>query len=145
MNLLKDVIEIPIYASNELTGEDFFKSNLSEIKEQYPFFRFESVEQIVKLSNYNKIASSYGIDEYDLNDEYIVICDFNGMIARRNRVLEICNILQIAGKEYKSKYNECKSGYILMPTIHTNTGIIIVPDNSPLKEEMKEHKLRGNS
>ena len=142
MNLLKDVIEIPIYASNELTGEDFFKSKLSEIKEQYPFFNFGTAEQIVKISDYNKVARVYGIDEYKLNDdEYIVVCDFNGMIAMRNQVLENENILQIAGKEYKSKYNECKSGYILMSTSHTNTGIIIVPDDCPLTEEMKVQKL----
>ena len=142
MSLLKDVIEISIYASNELTGEDFFKSNLSEIKEQYPFFNFNAAEQIVKLSDYNKIASAYGIDKYELNDdEYIVLCDFDGMIEMRNQVLKNGNILQIAGKEYKVKYNECKSGYILMSTSHTNTGIIIVPDNCPLTEEMKEQKL----
>ena len=142
MNLLKDVIEIPIYANNELTGEDFFKSKLSEIKEQYPFFNFGTAEQIVKISDYNKVARAYGIDEYELNvDEYIVVCDFNGMIAMRNQVLENENILQIAGKEYKSKYNECKSGYILMSTSHTNTGIIIVPDDCPLTEEMKVQKL----
>lgn len=142
MSLLKDVIEIPIYASNELTGEDFFKSNLSEIKEKYPFFNFNAAEQIVKLSDYNKIASAYGIDKYELNDdEYIVLCDFNGMIEMRNQVLKNGNILQIKGKEYKAKYNECKSGYILMSTSHTNTGIIIVPDKYPLTEEMKEQKL----
>ena len=142
MSLLKDVIEISIYASNELTGEDFFKSNLSEIKEKYPFFNFNTAEQIVKLSDYNKIASAYGIDKYELNDdEYIVLCDFDGMIEMRNQVLKNGNILQIAGKEYKVKYNECKSGYILMSTSHTNTGIIIVPDNCPLTEEMKEQKL----
>ena len=142
MSLLKDVIEIPIYTSDELTGEDFFRTNLKEIKEQYPFFNFKSAEQIVKLSDYNKIASAYGIDKYELNDdEYIVLCDFNGMIEMRNQVLENGNILQIAGKEYKAKYNECKSGYILMSTSHTNTGIIIVPDNCPLTEEMKEQKL----
>ena len=142
MNLLKDVIEIPIYASNELTGEDFFKTNLSEIKEQYPFFNFNAAEQIVKLSDYNKIASVYGIDKYELNDdEYIMVCDFDGMIEMRNQVLKNGNILQIAGREYKSKNNDCKSGYILMSTSHTNTGIIVVPDNCPLTEEMKEQKL----
>ena len=63
------------------------------------------------------------------------------MIEMRNQVLKNGNILQIAGKEYKAKYNECKSGYILMSTSHTNTGIIIVPDKYPLTEEMKEQKL----
>ena len=142
INLLKDIVEIPIYTIDELTGEDFFRSNLEEMKEKYPFFNFNAAEQIVKLSDYNKIASNYGIDKYELeDDEYIVICDFSGMVAMRNQVLKNDNILQIAGRKYKSKYNECKSGYILMSTSHTNTGVIVVPDNCPLTEEMKEQKL----
>ena len=142
MNLLKDVIEIPIYASEKLTSEDFFKPMLDIVKQKYPFYLLDSEEQIVKISDYNKIASAYGIDEYELNDdEYIVICDYDGMVEMRNLVLQNGNTLRIAGKEYKSKYNECKSGYILMSTSHTNTGIIVVPDNCPFTEDMKDQKL----
>ena len=55
------------------------------------------------------------------------------------------NALTIAGKQYKSKYNECKSGFIVMSTSHTNTGIILVPDDCPLSNDMKEmHLLVAN-
>ena len=60
----------------------------------------------------------------------------------RNKVLSSGNhTIQIMGKQYKSKYNECKSGFIVMSTSHTNTGIILVPDNSPLTNDIKVRTL----
>ena len=57
--LLKDVVEIPIYANNELTWETFFGSMIDEIKKQFPMLMYETTETIVKISDYNKIASLY--------------------------------------------------------------------------------------
>lgn len=140
MNVLKDITEIPIYATNDLTWRDFFGEKYEEIKAILPNLMFNTAEEIVKISDYNKIASLYGIDQYELNeDEYIVLCDFASQEEVRNKVLADGNhTLQIAGRQYKSKYNECKSGFIVMSTSHTNTGIILVPDNCPLTEDMKE-------
>ena len=71
-----------------------------------------------------------------------MLCDFASQEEARNKVLADGNhTLQIAGRQYKSKYNECKSGFIVMSTSHTNTGIILVPDNCPLTEDMKESVL----
>ncbi len=140
MNILKDIIEIPIYASNDLTWNDFLGSKLEQVKAKFPGLAYHTAEQIVKISDYNKIAKLYGIDEYELNDdEYIILCDFVSMEEIRNEVLkEGNNPLTIAGKQYKTKYNECKNGFIVMSTSHTNTGIILVPDNCPLTNDMKE-------
>lgn len=140
MNVLKDIVEIPIYASNNLTWNDFFGSKLENVKAKFPMLAYSTVEDIVKISDYNKIAKLYGINEYELNDnEYIMLCDFASMKEIRNEVLaDGSNSLTIAGKQYKSKYNECKSGFIVMSTSHTNTGIILVPDNCNLTDDMKE-------
>ena len=142
MTLLKDVIEIPIYATNDLTMGDFLKNKLQSIKLEFPMLAYETAEEIVKISDYNKIASLYGIEQYELKDnEYIVLCDFDGIGTIRDRVLADENILEIAGKEYKSKYNECKSGFIMMSTSHMNTGIILVPDSCNLTDDMKEKQF----
>lgn len=142
MNLLKDVVEIPIYTSKELNWEKFFGDKIEEVREEFPGLNYSTQEEIIKISDYNKIASIYGIQDYSLNDnEYIMLCDFDSMKELRNRVLTNGNTLEIAGKKYKSKYNECKSGYVVMSTSHTNTGIILVPDSCNLTEDMKELKL----
>ena len=140
MKYLKNIVEIPIYADQDLTWEKFFESKIKEIKKSFPMLRYESTETIVKISDYNKIASLYGIEQYSLDDdEYIMLCDFNNMVELRNKVLAEGNhTLKIANKEYKAKYNECKSGFIVMSTSHTNTGIILVPDSCNLTDDMKK-------
>ncbi len=139
INVLKDVIEIPIYATNELTLEKFFGSEIENVKRLYAMMNYSTPEEIIKISDYNKIARLYGIEQYELNDdEYIVICNFDNIASIRSQVLSIDgNKLTIAGKEYKSKYNECKNGFIEISTNHTNTGIILVPDSCALTEESK--------
>lgn len=139
MNVLKDIVEIPMYATNDLTWRVFFGDQYEEIKAEYPGLRYDMAEDIVKISDYNKLARLYGISEYDLNDnEYIMLCNFASQEKIRNRVLEDGNNpLMIAGKKYNTKYNECKDGFVVMSTSHTNTGIILVPDNCQLTEDMK--------
>ncbi len=142
MNLLKDVVEIPVYTTNDLTWEDFLKNNIDDIKAEFPFLQYETAEEIVKVSDYNKIAKLYGIEEYELEDnEYIMLCDFTSMRNVRNKVLANENMLNIAGKEYVSKYNECRDGFIVMSTSHVNTGILLVPDSCNLTDDMKEISL----
>ena len=140
MSVLKDVVEIPIYTSNDLTWEDFFGEDYGKVKAQFPLVDYGAAEAIVKISDYNKIAKLYGIEQYELkDDEYIVLCDYDNMAEIRNQVLnEGGHKLTIAGREYKSKYANCKNGYIEMAASHINAGIILVPDNCPLTEDMKE-------
>lgn len=140
INVLKDVIEIPIYATNDITLEKFFGSEIENVKQLYAMMDYSTPEEIIKISDYNKIARLYGIEQYELNDdEYIVICNFDNIASLRNQVLSIGeNKLTISGKQYKSKYNECKNGFIEISTNHTNTGIILVPDSCALAEESKE-------
>ncbi len=137
MNVLKDIVEIPIYATRDLTWKDFFGDKYEDVKAGYPMLNYNTQEEIVKLSDYNKMAKLYGINEYELNtNEYIMICNFDSMETICNNVLvDGDHTLQIAGKQYKTKFNECKDGYIVMSTSHTNTGIILVPDNCPLTDD----------
>ena len=147
MNVLKDIVEIPIYATNDLTWKDFLTDKYEEIKAEFPRLRYDTAEMIIKVSDYNKIARLYGIEQYELNgNEYIMLCNFDSQEEIINRVLtDGNNTISIAGKEYQPKYNECKDGFIQMSTSHTNTGIILVPDNCPLTEDMKEqHFLVAN-
>ncbi len=143
MKKLKDIIEITIYTDQNVTLKTFFGDQIEEIQKQYPMLTYNTPESIVKISDYNKIAKLYGIPQYELKDnEYMVLCDFSSMEQVRNKVLQDGNNpLIIAGKEYQSKYNECKEGFIMMSTSHTNAGIILVPDNCAFIEENKEQQL----
>lgn len=137
--LLKEVVEIPVYASNDLNWETFFGDKIREVKEIYPMLEYSTAETIIKISDYNQIADLYGLEQYELaEDEYIVLCDFEGIASVRNMALADKNPLEIAGITYHSRYTECKDGYIEMSGSHINTGILLVPDSCPLTEDMKE-------
>lgn len=139
MTKLKDVVEIPIYATNELTWRDTLSPVYDEVKQQFPNLLYETAEEIVKVSDYNKIARLYGNIEYQLkDDEYIILCDFDNMKNLRNKALKADSTITIVGKEYKSKYDECQNGYIYMAGSHINNGIVLVPDSCNLTEDMKE-------
>lgn len=144
MNKLKDVIEIPAYIEENIKLSDFLGDIYEKTKKEYPGMKLDTVESIVKISDYNKIAKLYGIDQYKLeDDEYIVVCDYDVLLEIRNNALKNNgeNTLNIAGKEYKSKYNECKPGFVTMNVMHSNLGIILVPDNCNLSEEKVEERL----
>ena len=143
MKLLKDVIEINIYADINITWEKSLGLYIHEAKANFPMLQYNTCEEILKISDYNKIAELYGIEKYELaEDEYIVLCDFASMKTIRDEALKNEDIkIEISGKTYKPKYRECKSGYIDISTSHTNTGIILVPDSCILKEDMEEKKF----
>ncbi len=140
INLLKDIVEIPIYIDKNLTMETFFGNSIDKMKTQFPMLTYDTPETIVRISDYNKIAKLYRTKQYELDDnEYIVLCDFDNIANLRNIVLEKeKHFLTIEGKKYESKYSECQEGFIVMSTSHVNTGIILVPDSCPLAEENKE-------
>ena len=142
MNLLKDVVEISTYTSPNLTWETYLKDVFDEVKAQFPGLAYGTPELIVKESEYNKVAKLYGLEEFHLNDnEYVMLCDFDNMVNIRNKELQMDGIITLCGKEYTPKYKECKSGYIMMSTSHTNTGIILVPDSCPLTKDMQEQQI----
>lgn len=139
MNKLKDVVEFPIYGTEEWTWKVSLGNYYEEAKKQYPMLLYDTEEMLIRVSDYNKIAKLYGNEELTVeDDEYIVLCDFSNQVTLRNMELRDGGEININGKTYHSKYEECKSGFILMSTSHTNTGIMVVPDNFNLKEEWKQ-------
>ncbi len=142
MNTLKDVIEIPIYAIPEWTLAYSLGDYYEQAKVQFSMLMYDTPEEVIKVSDYNKIAELYGQEQYSLNDdEYIVLCDFDNMTELRNQALKENSTVEIEGKTLHAKYDECKSGFIEMSTSHVNTGIMLVPDSLELKEEWKEEQF----
>ena len=139
MNNLKDVIEFPTYAIEGIDWKYSLGDYYTEAKKEFPSLAYHFEEQIMKISDYNKVAKLYGIKQYELNDDqYIVLCNFDSMVDLRNEGLKVKKTMEIGGKEYHAKYDTCQEGFIFMSSSHTNTGIILVPDSTNLKDEWKE-------
>lgn len=133
---LKEYVDLYIYQSENVTLNDTLGNN--DEKDDSPTM-LEVPENIVKVSDYNRLAGFYGKDTIELNDdEYIVLCDDSPMIKLRNKSLKAGVKINVFGNELIPKYKECQEGFIEMSGNPSNKGIIIVPDG--IIDE--NHKIR---
>ena len=141
MKLLTDVVEVTTYQTDDWTWEVSLKSIIESAKEQFPMLRYDMPEELIRVSDYNRIARLYGIEEYEVaEDEYIVLCNFDNMENLRNWALENDTEVTLGGKSYHSKYSKCQEGYLTISSSHTNTGVILVPDDSIDTEQVKKYQ-----
>ncbi len=123
-------VEISTYADPKITFETSLGAYKEAVLEQFPMIRWETCETIVGISEYNEIATYYGQPTYELaEDEYIVLCTFNKMKEIRNKVLSDKPDLQLGNAILKSKYAQCKDGFLHMNMSSMNQGVIVVPDS----------------
>ncbi len=141
MNDLKDNIEVNEYLidtvlTKDVLGKELANKNMAEFK-----YHLEMPETIMSISDYNKVAKTYGKETFTLNDdEYLVTADYEDMVKYRNEALENGVTITINGKTYKPKYNEVKDGFVDMGANHSNTGIFIFPDKA-LENIKPAHRL----
>ena len=142
---LRDYIEVNTYATPDLTMNHTLGSKLNQIRTSFPFLQYDTMESIMKISDYNKVARFYGNEEYSLNsNEYMIVADFKSMIEVRNIALENHETINLFGYTLKPKYDSCQDGFVEMSSNHINTGIIIVPDNVIDEDYLIQNHLIGN-
>ena len=128
---LKDVVDINTYRVEEVTLKDSFGDQIEQIEKDYPLLAYNIREDLVKLSDYNRLAKLYNKQELTLKDnEYVIIANYKMMADIRNISLKNNTKLTINGKDYYPKYQECQDGIIELSGSATNTGVIILPDNA---------------
>ena len=133
---LKDVIELPIYQIEGLTWQKALGDASSDIKKQFPMMRLDTLENVIKISDYNKVARLYGNKEYSLeDDEYIIISNYQSIVNMRNKGLSRGAVIDINGVSLKPKYKKCMDGFIEISTSHTNSGIVVVPDSIDINKD----------
>lgn len=131
MDNYKDVIDFNYYRTESVTveaalGEKVMKENYDQFK-----YRNKMPENLMKLSDYNKVAKQFGNKTLSLDaDEYLVVADYEEMIEYRNMALEDGVKLKIGDKEYKPKYDKVLDGFVEMSTSHSNTGVFVFPDEA---------------
>ena len=137
----KDVLEFDIYASNDILVRDTLGDYYAEVSKQFPYLAYDAAESFIKVSDYNKVAKLYGLDQIHLDsNEYVIIADFDSWIDIRNQSLKKGTPINLNGFTLTPKYDECKDGFIYMASNHINTGIFIVPDEV-LEGVLRESEL----
>lgn len=142
--VLKDITPYNIYDVG-LTDADTLGSLADIITEDYPSVILTGSVDVMTVSDYNRIASMYGNETYELNeDEYFVAADYQTMLLVRNMALEKGETVDINGKTYRPKYNECKDGFVEISSQHINDGIFVVPDSAVREDQLKLTAVNAN-
>lgn len=142
---LKDYIEVNTYTSPNLTMGAILGDSLSSIQQSFPFLAYDTMEPVMKLSDYNKVAEFYGNNQYTLDeDQYLIVADFESMLKLHNMALANNTPIEVFGKNLTPRFNVCQDGFVEMSSNHVNTGIIIVPDDVVDEKYRVENMLIGN-
>lgn len=140
----QDIHEFYLYQDENITLDTTLGAAVSLVHETYSYLS-NSVEEFLRISDYNALAEFYGMPTYELgNQEYIILADFSGMIEIRNMGLKENTIISLQGKDYYPKYSTCQPGFVYMSTNHVNGGIILVPDDAIGNDMVRNHVLVAN-
>ncbi len=133
---VSDSIEVPVYSCKTVTWAVSMGSMIDEAREQFPAVLWDTPEDIMSVSDYNKIAKLYGNEIISLREnEYVVVCDFSLMMQLRNQSLERGETMQIGSYELAPAKNTCVEDFILMSSANMNTGVLVVPDKVVRRSE----------
>ena len=142
---LKDITNIHIYQDSNFTMKESLGNAFERVQAKFKYMSYNSPEEIIKISDYNKLAKMYGKKTYELKEnEYMVIADFDSMVAIRNIPLQEKAAVNIFGHSLIPKYQECKDGYVEMSGNHINSGIFLVPDKVVDEEYLAYDFLSAN-
>lgn len=141
----KDITTVYTYVSDDFTFEDTLGSAEETIKSQYPVYTYHAPEEVMTISDYNKVARLYGNTEYTLADnEYMIVADFESSIEMRNVALKTKPSINVFGVTLIPKYDECQDGFVRISNNHINTGIIVVPDYVVSETYLESEVLLAN-
>ncbi len=141
---LKDIVELDIYDIG-LTLQDTLGSYYEEVYKKFPFMTYDTEEYFIKLSDYNRMAHLFGLEEYTLKDnEYIIVADYKELAAIRNEALKRNVPIVIKNEKYYPKYEKCKDGFLFMNSTHSNSGFFILPDKALNEERILISMMSAN-
>jgi len=145
MKYTNNYIEVNSYATPELTMNHTLGTKLETVRTNFPFIKYDTMETIMKISDYNKVARFYQKEEYTLNSsEYMIIADFKSMVNIRNMALKNKESINLFGYILQPKYDSCQNGFVEMSSNHINTGIILVPDEVVDETYLYQNSIIGN-
>lgn len=127
--LREGYVEIPKYHVEDFNFATSYGSARDSLMEQFPLVKWETLETIYKLSDYNRLARLYGREEIELAaDEYAVICDYQTTKRFREQSIAAGDTLHFGSHELHSVTPECIEGFDFMSGLSMNTGVFVLSD-----------------
>lgn len=143
---LAERVEVEMYSFEDFTFGDSLGDKAEELQDKYTSMMPYSVaEEVMTLSDYNKLAKIYGREEFELSeDEYLIVADYDVMTEIRDEALASGVNIEILGFNLKPKFRECQDGIIALSSNHINIGVFVVPDKVLENSEPILRLLVGN-
>ena len=120
-------------------------NSMSDSVNGFVFLNSNTPEDMMSVSDYNRLAKLYGSETIELaDDEYEIVADYKNMVNIRNAAMNNGMDITVDGRNYHSKSGKCLDGIIEISGNHINTGIFIVPDNAVAGMKPVRQMLIGN-
>ena len=68
---LRDIVEIPIYATNDITIRSTLGSSYETMLEMYPYLQYDNAEMLLSVSDYNRLAELYNLEKITLEQDLV--------------------------------------------------------------------------
>ncbi len=143
--MFRESVEVPSYnliqgdedyalTVKETLGEAYAEMVAEDGGEEALFWRF-TWENVMRVSDYNRLAQIYHMPEYSLGeDEYMIVANYKTMVDLRNMGLAKKTPITIGNRQYHPKYTTCQDGFLYMAAQEIEMGTILVPDDTDLSQ-----------
>lgn len=123
-------VEVSSYMSPDLTYDTVMGGSREQVEKIFPMIQWNTLERIMGVSEYNKLAEYYGQPVFELPEgSYVVVCTLDAMKEARDIALEQGSPITLGNCELTPLYDTCQEGFFFMNINHAEAGILVVPDS----------------
>lgn len=142
--IMQEYCEVPMYWSSQITIASTVNAAMDMAQNTFPYAKWDSFENVVRLSDYNMLEEMYGRKPIVLADnEYAEICDFDILGDIFNEAIKRGNVITVNNVNLVSGYDKCVEEYVLMSGMTAAVGVMVVPD-AVIDENADAFELAGS-
>lgn len=127
----QNITYFSLYYDDTVNLKETLGSYFETVKKSYPYLRYDTPVVLMKNTDYNNIAESFNLEKVTLKKhEYVVVGNYKEMINIQNEALKRNIKITINNQEYTPKYKKAIYGFYEMGSQETETGFIVLPDET---------------
>lgn len=127
----QNITYFSLYYDDTVNLKETLGSYFETVKKSYPYLRYDTPVVLMKNTDYNNIAESFNLEKVTLKKhEYVVVGNYKEMINIQNEALKRNIKITINNQQYTPKYKKAIYGFYEMGSQETETGFIVLPDET---------------
>lgn len=127
----QNITYFSLYYDDNVNLKETLGSYFETVKKSYPYLRYDTPVVLMKNTDYNNIAESFNLEKVTLKKhEYVVVGNYKEMLNIKNEALKRNIKITINNQEYTPKYQKAIYGFYEMGSQETETGFIVLPDET---------------